>query len=79
MRLNFFLALMLFSSVTAFAQDTLKDAFVQDSSKNFAADTTGQIDLMDMLSADVPDNPKIFATFKSTYLINAQTNETVKK
>jgi hypothetical protein len=38
-----------------------------------------QDNLMDVLAEDEPvENRKLFATFKSTYLINAQTNESVK-
>ena len=105
MRLKFLLALSLFFSASAFAQDslkvvardtsksvvvhdTLKSIVVQDtlklitsdSLKSFVVqDTSAQDDLMDMLTEGESENQKVFATFKSTYLINAQTNETVKK
>ncbi len=64
------------------------DNTAQDSLKNISkitevppADTTAEDDLMNILEEESPveKKQKVFATFKSTYLINAQTNETVKK
>ena len=41
---------------------------------------SAQDSLMDILNDGAPvEKQKVFATFKSTYLINAQTNETVKR
>lgn len=45
----------------------------------FSAHVFAQDSLMDILDDGQEEKRKVFATFKSTYLINAQTNETVKK
>ena len=46
----------------------------------FSMEIFAQDSLMDILNdSQSEEKQKVFATFKSTYLINAQTNETVKK
>lgn len=44
----------------------------------FGSTTYGQDDMMAALDEGKPEKEKVIATFKSTHLINAQTNETVK-
>jgi hypothetical protein len=58
---------------------TMKKTFILFSMFLSVYSVHAQDSLMDaMVEDDVQENRKVFATFKSTYLINAQTNESVK-
>ncbi|MFM7022617.1 MAG: DUF5777 family beta-barrel protein [Flavobacteriales bacterium] len=63
---------------TVIADTAVKSLSITDTTQQ--STVAGGDDLMNILGEDaVPEPQKVFATFKSTYLISAQTNETVKR